>query len=1773
MLAGLFSSNGIKWPFMFLTLLLPLRAHAVSSPVPLETPQVHEVWGSHAYCWANETIFNLIWTTYGGNDWYPVTVMIGVDGRGVDNLQTLFANATSNNKKLYPILRLTAQGGENWSKIDPVAAATMLNAVTPTGFPGPIYVSFGNETHMANEWDGATDPSPEYGDFFRTFASAMAGNSNYVVGHGAVNLSFPPGEAGEGWSDEEGPGDRAERFYSSVAGKGAGSMSGSRVLFSNPYELGSVPFPDDPGIPGTAYRAGTILNIPEHIDIDRHYNSQQGGSNSPNIWMEFGLHPGQSISARKAFLENAYASYPDGNYKGLNPKAITPMLMSDVEAITPMLMSDVEKYIVVYKDAGGISYIQCAGTSCGDEICAGGSARNNPSTPPPVINELPNPENPTGADEEGPACVPGLSKLKIKGTLKSSRLFTYDPVNPDKLIRVPEQDAKNPHRRDYPIVTNQKVAGAVVAVYKSQKVPDPPDLPPGVKMVNFTGKKDGKIVGKAVPDFRTKADGVFEIETFVTCEEVWDGAKDGWKQYLAIMCLDNPDGNGVRMMLKDLYSFHLRPGVTDAVLDLRDINIDCDVVPPLSGVLGASTSADGADVLAASSSSLLSAPDDLNYVFRDKDTFLACSGTPKLTEQLPLTGYSHRAGDHRLTFRDEYVPEDTNDTPIIGDLIMLFKERLLSWFFNELFGQAPFKGRTEGRLSLQRVMCDMRKIYGTTPGFFRGVKEGFLHIPKYYSKGAPAGVETFNNYEEKQEPFNCEMLRRSALAIGEEGYEDFNAQTSGGFFNNLGIPFGGLIRKTDGSIDPYLSGDVARYLAANKSTDPATGLAVCKDDSGNLHYLGEFMPPEGYCGDLDNSGSVAGARAINGGEMPCPERFSCGDYNGNGINASEGEVDCASVRVQNEDLSGYGRPGYYKFDVRYFPQFALDVKYTRTLGKEDNYRIFENNDDKSDWCGRGVTDGGWFDRREGSEGASRPDTRAECHNKGQTSQAFLGQLSVRRPSTINGVSFFTTFHTLSADKDATYPHHMVMSPPQFVDSSDSAEIVKRSVSQAVTVVKSEDIGGVSRIGSLDSLCTCSHVEDGTNSADSELGNCFHDAQAIGDIAPDPRAPLNSFDSTQDYKLEHEGGDYGLFDEDSEPNRVAADYDWGQIKVSKLAEKGEKVAGDKSPTDTHYAQDVATSVIEMLARAAHNLIEIIQCGVLNVGGANNTTGYLICGRKVNMIGKASIWIPSKVRSDYMKNWYVVGEVLTAPFTLLPDIDSVCEEDSSYTKAYEFNSTLGDSPDSKGKESYEGESFENSLAYLVNSAKPPAFEGDYAACHTVRGWQVTEKGYASQDKMLISVECSDDGSNCWVSGEGYDSGRALISHSSDSGLTWSDWSEGGGFVHGLGIDRVGRVPIAVGQLGRVYRNVGNSWSYNQDILYKYFPPDENYTSYLYDVAVGQWGALATGTGYVFYAPYGSNTWRAIAEPNDGSYNGYTVGCKNRDWPDYCVYKSYYKDSERTDPNWCDTDPRTPLPDCNAPNACWNGQGEWQNLPRCCGEDDPSVPCCCVGNVSNQDPDRNNQTSYCPDGVEGGAGTPCWIWGDSSIWGVDCNDVGDCIIAGQKSPKVWWASAGSDFSKMRNWNKVLTSNVSGMGHNRGVSFPGPDVAYVVGGSEKNASGMGGYIIKSENKGRTWTAVLQQSDSTPSLAGIDCYDSLHCVAVGGKGTVLFTENGGLRWEAWGTGTLWPNDPVIEEAKSTDVRFLDVAYPNQRTIVIVGYKSDGSAGVIYTLGEREVCD
>lgn len=1366
---------------------------------------------------------------------------------------------------------------------------------------------------------------------------------------------------------------------------------------------------------------------------------------------------------------------------------------------------------------------------------------------------------PSGADDKGPVCSSdpshsNFSKLTIKGVLKSNRLHTYDPLNPKKLIRVADQSSKNPEPRYYPIITNQKVVGGIVAVYKSQKMPSPPDLPPNMEMVNHTGKKDGKIMGK-LTEQKTTTSGTFQIETSITCDEVWDGSKGGWKQYLAILCPDNPDGNGGRLMLKDLYAIHLRPGNKDAVLDLRDINVDCD-----------------ANAYEHIKSTNYFAPNDLNYVFRNKETFLACSATEGLDTALPKVNISYRAGDHGLQFRDEKSIPYIHGLPITDNIINIVKEIILDIIFGLLNrGEAPFKGRTEGRISLQRVMCDMRKIYGTPSVFFRGGKEAFLHIPNFYLKTAPQGVETFNNHEEKPQLFDCEMLRRSSRYIGEEGYEDYNAQTAGGFYNNLAPPFGGIVRKPDGKIDPYLSGDAARYLAANKSRNPLTALAVCKDKNNKEYYLGEFMPPEGFCGDLDNSND------INGGEMPCPERFDCGDYNGDGeIKPEDGEIDCSQVKVQNDNLQGYGRPGFYKFDVRYFPYFALDIGFTRPLGKEENYRVFETNDDKYPVCGRKQP----FRAEEDATGTSRPDTSPECHGSGSTSRAFMGQVSVRKPSVINGVSFFTSLNILSPELTGKFPLSGVLAPPQFIDSQDSLTVVRETSRRMGEIVGVQDVAGVSRIGSLDNLCTCSLVE-GYWDTPPDLGNCFGDAQAIGGQPPNPKEPLNSFDATKDYKLAGEGGNYGVFDVGSTPSKVAADYDWSEnlIKSLFLKEKGETTAPTTNNAETHYQQPVDPNVIEKVIGVAKSLKEIIECANPSVSQEDNKQTSTLCSRRINVIGRASIWTPGKTLTTFSKNWFVVGEALTAPFTMIPDIDAVCEFDTSYTKSYLFDESLGDSPYSKGKEIYEAESFENSFSYLTNSVKPPSFEGEYEpSCVKVKvdGWHVKQVSASGPNHRFLAANCTKDGGSCWVGGIGYEGGYSLIMKSGDGGINWSvEFSQGGGFVHGIGVDKTSGEVVAAGRYGRIYRRTSDSWSSGLDSLVK-FERDIPYGQYLYDVAKSPKGYIATGTGYVFYSPNGG-IWRAIAKPNipappaeclngnPAACEGYSVGCSDRDYPLNCIDKEYLSSPPINGVN-CDENPNTPKPSCSLPVGC-GGPGQ----PRCCGgEGQPK--CCCVGNKNDPDPDLDPSTPYCPDGTKQSSSW-CWTWKDTSIWGVDCNENGDCIIAGQSSPRIWWSTADKDYSNMDSWQLFSVATRLGVfGNNMDVSYPDANVAYVVGGSSSDINGNAGFILKTNDKGKNWSAIIKPGSGTPDLSGISCYDANNCVAVGNNATVLITKDGGNKWTDWADIEEWKNDETLKEAKNLGVRFVDVAYPKDKTIIIVGFIPGQGKAVIYSLGEKEVC-
>lgn len=1702
-----------------------------------------EVWGSHAYCWANKTVFKEIYKTYGGTDWYPVTIMLGVEDlvKGKANLQTLYDNAkiagsSNGGKGIYPILRLTSQGGANaWSKIEPVRAAEILRSVAPTGFPGKIYVSFGNETHMPNEWGGIPGTSEDYWNAFKVFSNEMQkpGGQNYIIGHAGVNLSYPSQ-------------DTAEYFYNVGRDLGYGSLS--KVLFSNPYDLtyGGVSI----SFNGTRCGGSQPLNILNHTNIDRCYDSGIGGKTNPNVFMEFGAWPelritpdpgNSSAPSRMKFLEDAYRLYPGGVFSGMSPLP---------QHITPMLMEGSMKYIVVFKEGGGVAYIECGGSSyCGSEICNGGLASIEP--PPDLKKYALGGGNPSGADELPPDCTPNESSITIKGTLKTTRLLTQDPMNPSGFIRVSSQSSDNPDPRSYPVTTNQKVAGAVVALYTSHKVETPPHVPPRMNVLNSTGTKDGNIQG-LITQVRTKADGMFEIKSSVSCSEAWDGAHDGWKQYLAILCPDNPDGKGNRLVLKDLYSYHLRDNSPDVTLDLRDINIDCD----------ADTSPYG----------FFSAPPDLTYVVRNREQFLACSGgfgpnDAKLGDNL-VSNSSDRAGDIVAQAKGDWgpTPKASDSGTNLWDRI----KQVLIGVLRSLFEAAnleetvPFTGRLEGREATQRVMEDYRYKYGSMPAFYRGFHEGYMAISNYYLNNAPSGVETYNGKEEKIKSYKCEMLRRSALAIGEEGYEDFNTQNSGGFINNLNPPLGGLIKRVVGGIteiDPYLSGDVAKYLSVNKNISPEFGLLVCTDEVGKGHYMGEFMPPPGYCGDIDEDGVIDEPF-----EMPCPQTFFCGDEDGDGV-VGVGEVECSAVPVQSvsnpanwdNHLRERGMP--YNFDIRYFPYFALDSMFTTWVNYAKNLKTFENMDAMSDWCGSGLngTDGVWRKDAD-STGLSRPNTREECHGlvrngEADSSWRYLLQALVKYPSMATGIGAFTTINTLASDKvSVRQPAAMVVSSPQAFDATDSRELVLKSVEGAVSDVKIEDKAGLTKIGIVEQLCTCSFVENGNNASGENLGNCFHDPQNPADrTAPDPKEPLNAFNSTLDYKLGSETGTYENMS--GKPSLVAASWDFPQTREGILT--GELGSGQGKYDETtkenlHYEQPNAKGVIEMFDAARHAITNIVSCA-LNKDSYNDVTkdgtGSAVCGEEVNLVLRPSVWDQYRPKSDYTKTFLVNGGILDEPFRPLPGEFDVELLDTSSTKPLEFDDVLNDTWHGKGKESPRKDATNNSMTYLTNAVKPPTFEGEYSACRMVPGWQVKE----IPEGIMFSVDCLKTGASCWSVGASPDAtnisanAKTVSYSSSNGGVSWQkDALNGGLFIHG--VSAYDTLNIASGQGGAVYNYNGSSWIARRGLLNTHKPRSGTnslvYNTYTYDAAGTPLGGyLVTATGYLFYSDDGVSNWHDIYRLDNFSGEG----CESRDFPYGCTNV----DEDRNNDG---------VLDCTL---------------------DPEG-CCCVGFSTDPtvDADGNPLTPNCPIGAQNAgpskwATDACWLWGNSDINGVDCNEsTGDCFVVGQKTAKAWYGknTGLGSLGSFGSWTKrpLGLSGVFAMN----VSFPSDGAVYVVGGTQNDPHrSSGGYVLKSGDLGVHWDNVL--SDAGAGFFGIDCFSPNDCAVAGSNGAVYITEDGGAHWKDWADPSFpWAGDDVITQAKdpNSHVHFWDIAYPNKNTIIAVGYKGTGSPGVIYALGEREDC-
>ena len=135
-------------------------------------------------------------------------------------------------------------------------------------------------------------------------------------------------------------------------------------------------------------------------------------------------------------------------------------------------------------------------------------------------------------------------------------------------------------------------------------------------------------------------------------------------------------------------------------------------------------------------------------------------------------------------------------------------------------------------------------------------------------------------------------------------------------------------------------------------------------------------------------------------------------------------------------------------------------------------------------------------------------------------------------------------------------------------------------------------------------------------------------------------------------------------------------------------------------------------------------------------------------------------------------------------------------------------------------------------------------------------------------------------------------------------------------------------------------------------------------------------------------------------------------------------------------------------------------------------------------------------------------------------------------------------------------------------GVSFPGKTTGYVVGGG-RDKDVTDAFIMKSTDigTGNTWLPAMGGVDSSKyGLKSIDCISKKSCVAVGNFGTILITDNGGATWVE-----NWADDEVIKKAKAERVRFWDVSYMGEDSIVVVGFRPGGGDnvdGVIYTLGQ-----
>jgi len=511
---------------------------------------------------------------------------------------------------------------------------------------------------------------------------------------------------------------------------------------------------------------------------------------------------------------------------------------------------------------------------------------------------------------------------------------------------------------------------------------------------------------------------------------------------------------------------------------------------------------------------------------------------------------------------------------------------LLQNLFEDFGGVIPFGQRTgiqtETRTQLNGYGYDLTNTSILLDMMTGSIKAGDVKRASYFGPYAtiPSGVETYpGSREEKAKVYTCEEIRRTNGAIGDDAYADENMQTGGGSSFTLSPPFGGKVRDSTGKVVVELSGYLARWLNTTKTGNPE---GVCTDDGGNPVQIADIMPPDGYCGDINEDGS------ISGGELPCPTTWSCGDQNGNGFNPAEGEVDCTTIPMQP------GSPAHtYKYDVRYFPYYAMFTPLTQNYANSRTSRTYTQGetvggaqgDSYHSMCPRGLAPNEEYVPGADPSGISKPMSTTCVYGAG--SDTFYTQEEQKFPGD-QQTNYINTFSFGSPKLSPYYSGWQLMGTPVSFDditAKDPTQVVEESVSKMKATLSYTKKAKFFRIGMPDDLCSCSLVE---MNGSTSLGNC--NAEGGPTDPPSPKEPSNMYNIARDEEI---NGSYAGNYKDANDNPLwsnnvynpegnasstggGADWTWENIFHGAKGWGGKNHGGSKDD-DTHYSQPIWSDV--------------------------------------------------------------------------------------------------------------------------------------------------------------------------------------------------------------------------------------------------------------------------------------------------------------------------------------------------------------------------------------------------------------------------------------------------------------------------------------------------------------------------------------------------------------------------------------------------------------------